>query len=138
MRIRKALPPDIPEAFELARRLGLDDPGLAQDAIWVAEDAGRIAGLVALRRHPDCLELYALGVEPRYRGRGLAKALVEALMAEAPGDIHLATVIPEFFEGCGFHVIREGIPETFPAKRLTAWCEGCLRERCTVMRRTRS
>ena len=56
-------------------------------------------------------------------------------MAEAPGPVHLATVIPGFFAACGFRVIDEDIPATFPAKRLTAWCEGCSRERCTVMLR---
>ncbi len=65
----------------------------------------------------------------------MARALVEALLAEAPGDVHLATIIPEFFEACGFRVIEDDIPATFPAKRKTAWCEGCPRERCTVMMR---
>lgn len=111
---------------------------MENDTLWVAEEKGRIAGLVALKTHADCLELCALGVDIAFRGRGIAKALVEALMAEAPGDVHLATVIPVFFESCGFHIIRNGIPATFPAKRRTAWCEGCPQERCTVMRRAKA
>jgi uncharacterized protein len=135
MRIRKALPADLPAAVELARRLGLDYEGLEADPIWVAEDGVRIIGLVALKTHPDCRELCALGVEPEFRGRGTARALVEALLAEASGDIHLATVIPGFFERLGFQVIDRDVPAAFPAKRRTAWCEGCPQERCTVMRR---
>jgi N-acetylglutamate synthase-like GNAT family acetyltransferase len=135
MRIRKALPEDIPAAIELARRLEMDYDGMGEDPLWVAQDGGRIVGLVALRTHPDCRELAALGVEPDYRGRGTAKALVEALMAEARGDVHLATVIPGFFEGCGFAPVGSDIPPSFPAKRRTDWCEGCPQERCTVMRR---
>ena len=104
------------------------------DRLWIAEEAGEIAGVVALREHPDCLELCALGVDPGSRGKGIAKALVEALMAEAPGEVHLATIIPGLFESCGFVRARE-IPATFPAKRETSWCEGCPRERCSVMRR---
>lgn len=139
MSVRKARPEDVGPAVALARRLGLDYPGLEDDPLWVAEGRdGRVAGLVALKTHPDCLELCALGVEPGQRGKGIAGNLVEALLAEASGDVHLATVIPGFFEACGFHIIKEDIPATFPAKRLTAWCDGCPRERCTVMIRKRS
>ena len=134
MRIRKALPEDIPDAITLAVRLGLDYTGMEADRLCVAEDAGRIVGLVALKQHPDCLELCALGVDPDHRGRGVAQALVEALMAEAPGVVHLATVIPGFFEACGFHVTQD-VPAAFPAKRKTAWCNGCPLELCTVMAR---
>ncbi len=56
-------------------------------------------------------------------------------MADAPGLVHLATVIPSFFAACGFRTITNDIPATFPAKRQTDWCEGCPRERCTVMLR---
>lgn len=110
---------------------------MESDDLWIAEEDGRVAGVVALKTHPDCLELCALGVDPEYRGRGVAKALVEALMAEAPGDVHLATIIPRFFKACGFHIIRKRVPPTFPAKRRTAWCDGCPREHCTVMRRAK-
>jgi N-acetylglutamate synthase-like GNAT family acetyltransferase len=135
MRVRKARPKDVPAAVALARRLGLDYPGLEADRLWVAEEASAIVGLVALKTHPDCLELCALGVEPGKRGKGIAGDLVEALLAEAPDDVYLATVIPGFFESCGFRAIEAGIPATFPAKRLTAWCEGCPQGLCTVMRR---
>jgi hypothetical protein len=46
----------------------------------------------------------------------------------------LATVIPGFFEACGFGVTAD-VPATFPAKRATAWCDGCPQELCTVMKR---
>jgi len=136
MRVRKALPEDIPAAVGLAGKLGLDYPGMEVDRLWVAEEAGRIVGLVSLKEHSDCLELCALGVDPKHREEGLGKALVEALLAEAQGDVHLATVIPGFFESCGF-VRAHDIPASFPAKRMTAWCEGCPRELCTVMVRGR-
>lgn len=134
MRVRKSLPEDIPAAAALARRLGIDYPGLESDRIWIAEDSRQLVGLVALKTHPDCLELCALGVDPDHRGRGVAQALVEALMADAPGAVHLATVIPRFFEACGFRVTQD-VPATFPAKRKTPWCDGCPQELCTVMAR---
>jgi N-acetylglutamate synthase-like GNAT family acetyltransferase len=139
MRVRKALPQDTPLSVDLARGLDLAYDGMEADELWVAgDDRGRIVGVVALKTHPDCLELCALGVDPGCRGQGIARELVEALLASAPGDVHLATVIPGLFEACGFHIIKEDIPATFPAKRLTAWCDGCPRERCTVMIRKRA
>ena len=134
MRVRKARSEDIPPAVELARTLGLDYPGMESDRLWLAEESGKIVGLVALKKQPDCLELCGLGIDARSREMGLGKALVEALMADAPGDVHLATVIPGFFETCGFERAAD-IPATFPAKRKTAWCDGCQRELCTVMLR---
>ncbi len=134
MRVRKISPGDAASAVRLAARLGLDYPGMEADALWVAEDAGEIVGVVALKERPDCRELCALGVDPAFRGKGAARALVEALMAEAPGDVHLATIIPGFFESCGFSRTAD-VPGSFPARRRTAWCEGCPQELCTVMRR---
>jgi N-acetylglutamate synthase-like GNAT family acetyltransferase len=132
MRVRKAHPEDVPLAVALARRLGLDYPGQERDDLWVARDRGRVIGLVGLKKHADCLELCALGVDPGHRGKGVAKALVEALMTAPPGDVHLATVIPGFFETCGFEKARK-IPAAFPEKRKTPWCEGCDARLCTVM-----
>lgn len=134
MHVRKARPEDIHSAVELAGTLGLDYPGMESDMIWVAEESGVILGLVALKKHPDCWELCGLGVNPRSRKQGLGKALVEALMAEAPGDVHLATIIPGFFETCGFEK-TVSVPAIFPEKRKTAWCESCPQDLCTVMLR---
>ena len=104
------------------------------DRLWVAEESGAIAGLVALKEHPDCLELCSLGVDAKSREKGVGKALVETLMVEAPGDVHLATIIPGFFERCGFDKTAD-VPATFREKRKNAWCDGCQRELCTGMGR---
>jgi N-acetylglutamate synthase-like GNAT family acetyltransferase len=132
MRVRKAKAGDLPQIVELARTLGLDYPGMERDRFWVAEETGRIVGIVGLKKHPDCLELCALGVDPRQRSKGTGRALVEALMAKAHVDVHLATVIPGFFEACGFERTSE-VPRTFIDKRQTEWCEGCEQRLCTVM-----
>jgi N-acetylglutamate synthase-like GNAT family acetyltransferase len=135
MRVRKAGEEDFLQIIELARSLDLDTPGMEGDRFWVAEEEdGRIVGVVALKKHPDCLELCALGVEAAHRGRGIAKALVEALMAEARGDVHLATIIPGFFEAVGFERTTD-VPRTFIDRKRAEWCEGCDRRLCTVMLR---
>ncbi|HVP90936.1 MAG TPA: GNAT family N-acetyltransferase [Terriglobales bacterium] len=139
MRVRNAGEKDIPAAVGLAGSLGLAYPGMEGDRLWVAEDEkdGRVVGVVALKEHPDCHELCALGVAPSWRGRGVAKALVRALLAEAPGTVHLATVIPGFFEAIGFERAA-GAPRTFIDRRKTSWCDGCDRTRCTVLLRKAS
>jgi len=132
MRTRKAKEADVPNIIDLAGDLGLDYSGMEEDAFWVAESDGRIAGIVGLKKHPDCLELCALGVEPGNRGQGFAGALVRSLLEAARADVFLATIIPAFFERFGFVRVADG-PRSLSDKRGTDWCEGCDRKSCTVM-----
>ena len=121
---------DAPRIAALAASLGLDYPEMESDPAWVAEDGGRVVGSVSLMTHPDSLELVALGVDPDFRGRGLGRRLVQALLQATPGDVHLATIIPDFFTGRGF-----ARAESAPAgmEKDPSWCEGCDRKRCAVM-----
>jgi N-acetylglutamate synthase-like GNAT family acetyltransferase len=130
MIVRKARSEDLEQVRRLAESLGLDYPGLENDPIWVAGEGGRISGIVALMKHPDSDELVALGVDPGRRSKGLGRRLVEALLAETPGDVFLATIIPGFFARCGFEIVPAA-----PAgmAKDPAWCEGCPREKCTIM-----
>jgi N-acetylglutamate synthase-like GNAT family acetyltransferase len=131
MLIRRAAPQDRPGIRMLADRLGLDYPDMEDDPFWAAVEGGTVIGIVGLKRHADSDELVSLGVDPDRRSAGLGWRLVEALAAEADGDIHLATIIPGFFDRCGFTAIPAG-----PAgmmKKDPSWCEGCPRERCTIM-----
>lgn len=132
MRIRRAAPPDRASLRVFAEKLGLDYPGMDDDAFWLAEDGREIAGAVGLIRHPDALELVGLGVDERRRGAGLGRKLAAALLAETAGDVYLATVIPEFFARSGF-APAASVPASIAARMGTAWCDGCPRERCTVM-----
>ena len=132
MPIRKARREDLSRVRELAEGLGLDSPGMEDDAFWVAEDNGRIVGVCGFKRHPDCHELYALGVEESERGQGIGGDLVRTLVRDVKGDIYLATVTPGFFERVGFSRTSE-----FPRSMVKGgeWCEGCDRALCTVMMR---
>ncbi len=96
----------------------------------MAEENGRVVGIVGLKEHFDSRELVSLGLDPNLRSRGWGRELVEALAADTRGDIYLATVIPGFFERCGFARVPEAPPGM---KKEPAWCEGCPRERCTIM-----
>jgi N-acetylglutamate synthase-like GNAT family acetyltransferase len=135
MIIRRAAPEDRPGIRKLAERLGLDYPGMEDDPFWAAVEDGAVIGMVGLKRHADSDELVSLGVDPDKRSGGLGRKLVEALAAEVRGKIHLATIIPGFFAGCGFEVIPAG-PDGM-MKKDPSWCEGCPRERCTIMVRNK-
>ena len=137
MPIKKAVEADLPSIIELARRLELDYAGMEGDRFWVAEDAGEIVGTVGLKTHADVLELCALGVDAKHRGKGIAKSLVEAVCAATAADVYLGTVIPAFFEACGFSPVRE-VPRAFVEKRASAWCAGCDVRACRIMVRKKS
>lgn len=130
MRIRKAQKADFPDIVRLAKACNLDYSGMEEDAFVVAEEGGRILGMGGLKKHPECLELCALGVGKKWRGRGWGKQLVRALLLEAPGELHLATVIPDFFSRFGFEK-TDVVPPSMVKK--AEWCAGCNRELCTVM-----
>lgn len=133
MKIRKARASDLPGIRRLAESLGLDYPGLENDRFWVADDGREIAGIVALKRHADCNELVALGVDPLDRKRGLGRKLVQALLDAAPSEVYLATIIPEFFGRFGF--VRAPAVPAGMAKD-PSWCEGCRKDRCVIMVKT--
>ena len=134
MLIRNARSRDFKTILKLAESLGLDYPGMEADRFWVAEEKGRLFGIVALLVHPNCLELVSLGVDPEARSAGLGGRLIETVTAAAPGDLFLATAIPGYFEQHGF-VRALRVPPGMAKD--PAWCEGCPKERCTVMVRTK-
>jgi N-acetylglutamate synthase-like GNAT family acetyltransferase len=135
MTISEPSPEDWPALRALAVRLGLGYEDMEGDRFWIAGEAGYVAGLVGLKKHPDCLELVSLGVDPAFRSRGLGGRLVERLAASAGGAVYLATIIPEYFARHGF----EPAPDV-PAgmAKNPEWCVGCPKTGCTVMvRRSR-
>lgn len=130
MFVRKAVPQDWDEIFRIARESGLDYPGMEADDFLVAERDGRVAGIVGLKRHPECLELCALGVDVTYRGSGIGRQLVAGLLAGVREDVYLATVIPGYFERLGF-LRSAAVPPSMIKD--PEWCAGCRRDLCTVM-----
>jgi putative acetyltransferase len=101
--IRPARPADIPEVRRMVQEyvdwIGLDlefqeiDAELAglpgdyappRGALFVAEDGGRLIGMIGLRPFDAAIcEMKRLYVRPGARGRGLAKQLIAAALDEA-------------------------------------------------------
>ena len=137
MIIRSARLEDRPAARALAARLGLDYPEMEDDPFWVAEDGGRIVGLVGLKRHADCLELVGLGVEPDRRSGGTGR----------PGSsrpwppwrtaiVYLATIIPDFFARLRIPARRRRTRPAWP--RIRPGAKAVPGIGCTVMVRRRT
>ncbi|MAG30429.1 MAG: hypothetical protein CL908_05970 [Deltaproteobacteria bacterium] len=67
--------------------------------VWLAEDeAGRLTGFVVARRVDDLLEIDLVGVDPRCRREGIARALLRATLA-AEADAGLSEVRLEVVAG---------------------------------------
>jgi amino-acid N-acetyltransferase len=87
----------------------------------VAEDAAfdGCCALAVLTR--DLAEIRSLAVRPETSGRGVGKALVDACVEQAKElglrRVFALTLVPEFFERCGFTLISLGrLPEKSAAE----------------------
>jgi N-acetylglutamate synthase-like GNAT family acetyltransferase len=135
MRVRKSRKRDFPDIIRLAKKYKLDYADMEEDGFWVAEEGGRIRGICGLKKHPECFELCALGVDEEWRGRGWGVQLVRAVLRDVPGELYLATVIPSFFVRFRFEKAT-AVPVSMVKK--AEWCAGCIPELCTVMVRQRT
>lgn len=84
---------------------------------WVAVSDNRPAGMISLKNedHPVRTDLYpwlaSVFVHPEYRGRGLARALIETATAQARDVFNVTKIYlfthtaPDLYEKCGFNRI---------------------------------
>lgn len=89
---------------------------------FVAAQGGRVLGCCALAvLTADLAEVRSLAVVPEASGRGVGRALVDACVAEARRlglrRVFALTLVPEFFERCGFTLVSLGrLPEKSAAE----------------------
>lgn len=115
----------------IAWRLALDYPGLEKDIFYVAEERGKIVGILGIKDFSLFFELVAVGVLEEYRAMGVGKKLVvEALKDIAGKPVYLLTTVPSFYEKLGFGKIKEA-PEAL--RKDPAWCAGCDKNKCVAM-----
>jgi N-acetylglutamate synthase-like GNAT family acetyltransferase len=89
--LRSAVEGDFPDIRNLIRLTGINPLGLDWRRFLVAEtDGGRFIGCGQLKPHGDgSVELASIAVEEEYRGRGVARAVIERLLAYSPRPLYL-------------------------------------------------
>lgn len=131
MIVREASKEDMPYVARVAWRLALDYPGMEKDHFFVAEERGKIIGILGLKDHGEFVEVLSVGVLEEYQGTRLGKKLVdEALKSVKKRVVYLLTVIPGFYEQFGFRIVEQ-YPEAL--KKDAAWCAGCDKSKCRAM-----
>lgn len=98
---------DVIRAMVFAERL--DPTSLNWRNFIVAADDGEIVGIAQIKPHRDCREFGSLVVKPAYRGRGIGRQLVEALLSKEAGDVYLLCAVQRvpYYRQFGFEVIDD-------------------------------
>ncbi|WP_109211960.1 MULTISPECIES: GNAT family N-acetyltransferase [Microbacterium] len=83
-----------------------ENEGLFDDEVWIAEDAGRVAGFLAGSVGEQGGEITWIYVDPALYRRGIGRALVEHFIARAGGPVELEVLdgngARDFYEALGF------------------------------------
>ncbi|MCW5876267.1 MAG: GNAT family N-acetyltransferase [Anaerolineales bacterium] len=103
---------------DLVRSSGINPTGLASERFLVAlTPSGELIGCVQVKPHADgSRELASLAVAPAWRGRGVARALMGAILAQHPGELYLMcqSRLGPMYEKFGFQAISsEQMPTYF-------------------------
>jgi N-acetylglutamate synthase-like GNAT family acetyltransferase len=105
--IRRATGVDQKRIQQMVREERLDPRGLRWQNFVVAEDDGQIAGIGQIRPFPDCPELGSVITLKTYRGQGIARRIVERLLADwkKPGPIYVRTrdYMTKYYAQFGFN-----------------------------------
>ena len=127
MVIRQALSTEIEWVNQRYREVDFVPSHFDKEIIAVAEVDGERAGLGRLIRIDDKnLELGGMYVFDQFRGRGLAKEIVEFLLFYARPDERIFcipfTSLLSFYQSFGFHSVKEEpVPKAVQEKYL--WCK---------------
>jgi N-acetylglutamate synthase-like GNAT family acetyltransferase len=110
--IRPALQTDFPAIRALIRETGINPMSLDWRRFIVAELPGTgFAGCGQLKPHGDgSLELASIAVIPGARGKGLARLIIQRLMADATRPLYLTCrdELGSFYEKFGFQPVQDG------------------------------
>lgn len=116
-------PAEVPAVLALLEASGLPTEGIEENptAFVVARLGDELVGCCGLEIHGAHGLLRSLVVDPRYRGRGIAKALVDHVLSlprqqATEGTYLLTTTARDFFPRFGFEIRpRDHAPEAIRA-----------------------
>lgn len=110
--LRSATADDAADIKALVRLVRINPTGLDWKRFLVASSAdGEVAACAQVKPHGDgTLELASLAVHPAWRGRGLARRLVEQLLSQSPRPLYLTcrSSLGVFYEKFGFRTLTPG------------------------------
>jgi amino-acid N-acetyltransferase len=109
---RKALESESGQIDDLIHLVGINPTGLDWRRFVVAvNDRGEVAGCGQIKPHgKDIQELASIAVKPEYRGKGLARKIIELLLRDTVRPLYLMCMSHNgpMYEKFGFRVIGEG------------------------------
>ena len=116
--VRPALESESAQIKDLIHLVGINPMGLDWKRFLVAvEGSGRVIGCGQIKPHgTGILELASIAVPPEFRGRGIARRIIEALLAQNPRPLYLMCVDHNgpMYEKFGFRAVDyDGMPKYF-------------------------
>ena len=116
--IRSAQEAEFAQIKALIHEVGINPTGLDWRRFLVAVDGlDRVIGCGQIKPHgSDILELASIAVSPEHRGQGIARRIIEQLLAENPRPLYLMCVEHNgaMYEKFGFRAIElEAMPRYF-------------------------
>lgn len=138
--IRAAVESESDQIKALIHEVGINPSGLDWRRFLVAvAGSGRVIGCGQLKPHgKDTLELASIAVQPEFRGRGIARRIIETLLLKSPRPLYLMCIEHngQMYEKFGFRAVQnaEEMPRYFArmkklfgvAKVLRGFDEGLL------------
>ncbi len=95
---------------DLIHLVGINPSGLDWRRFLVAVDvSGQVIGCGQIKPHgADILELASIAVVPEFQGQGIARAIIEMLLAQSPRPLYLMCIAHNgpMYEKFGFHTIE--------------------------------
>ncbi len=117
MNLRPATQLDQPTITRIIREANINPMSLDWHRFLVAEEDGAIIGVGQIKSHGDgSRELASIAVVPSHQGRGIARQIIEALIAQEPGTLYLTCrhQLEPFYTRFGFRKIeRDEMPPYF-------------------------
>lgn len=116
--VRPALESESARIKDLIHLVGINPMGLGWRRFLVAvDDSGRVIGCGQVKPHgQDVLELASIAVPPEFRGKGIARKIIEMLLDRYPRPLYLMCIEHNgpMYEKFGFRAIDYGeMPKYF-------------------------
>jgi len=138
--LRPATEDDFPLIKDLIHRVGINPMSLDWHRFVIAVDgSGNMLGCGQLKPHGrDVIELASIAVEPSYQHQGIARGIIEHLIARGPRPLYLTcrSRLGSFYEKWGFRSIEsDEMPPYFRRlSRLVNMIGSFLDEKMLVMK----